>query len=352
MYKFRRKIPHISNNVSDNSQVSIIIPARDEEHNLAQLLSSIHHKNQYDIIVMNDASSDRTKAVAECYNVRVYDVSNDSTWKGKSHACFEGATFARGSLLLFLDADVMLTDAFSIDRLCEQYKVQQSKGILSVQPYHVIQNWYENISVIFNLMTIVGMNIFSITKGKKGTKSAFGPILLTNKADYKEVQGHLNAKNEIIEGFALSKAYNDANMPVEMFEGEGIANFRMYPQGFKALIEGWSKHFALGSMITKRSTMSLIFIWLMGSVLSTLLILASTQLNAVSIIFSIIVYVIYTFQFYLLIRRTGNFFFIASVFHPILFMFFLAIFTKSWIDINIFKKIIWKEREITFKNKK
>ncbi|RIO60116.1 glycosyltransferase family 2 protein, partial [Mammaliicoccus sciuri] len=159
------------------------------------------------------------------------------TWQGKSHACWQGSIYATHDLLMFVDADVQFACDDSIQNIANQYDLQGGKGLLSIQPYHKIKKLYENISAIFNLMTIVGMNQFSITKSANNEQGAFGPVLVTNKQDYKLTQGHLKAKNQIIEGFAISKAYNKQGLPVSLHEGQGVVNFRMYSQGYKALLE-------------------------------------------------------------------------------------------------------------------
>ena len=193
-------------------------------------------------------------------------------------------------------------------------------------------------------MTIVGMNQFSITKSANNEQGAFG-VLVTNKQDYKLTQGHLKAKNQIIEGFAISKAYNQQGLPVSLHEGQGVVNFRMYSQGYKALLEGWSKHFALGSQVTKSLRLRLYFmaIWFTYNSFSDNF---SINLGSLYILLAITLYFIYAIQFHIFIRRTGNFNIVASLCHPLLFICFVVIFFKSWLDINVFKRIYWKGRRI------
>src|SRR5688500_296077 len=88
--------------------VTIIIPARDEAHNIARCLRSAM-ANRYpalEIIVVDDHSTDGTGDVAGV------TAGNDSRirinvppplpegWFGKSWACATGASTARGDLLL------------------------------------------------------------------------------------------------------------------------------------------------------------------------------------------------------------------------------------------------------------
>ena len=342
----RRAIINNSGKERGQTAVSVIVPARNEAENLPKLLNSISKEREIEVIVMDDGSTDETQVVARYYGASVYTVENDTTWQGKSHACWQGSKYATHDLLMFVDADVQFTCDDSIQNIANQYDLQGGKGLLSIQPYHKIKKLYENISAIFNLMTIVGMNQFSITKSANNEQGAFGPVLVTNKQDYKLTQGHLKAKNQIIEGFAISKAYNQQGLPVSLHEGQGVVNFRMYSQGYKALLEGWSKHFALGSQVTKKSTLTFVFLWLFGSLTTVLAIIFSINLGSLYILLAITLYFIYAIQFHIFIRRTGNFNIVASLCHPLLFICFVVIFFKSWLDINVFKRIYWKGRRI------
>lgn len=342
----RRETIYVTQQKLRQEPVSIIIPARNEADNLPSLLSTIPSTSNIEIIVMDDGFTDYTQAIAETHGANVFQVSQNATWQGKSHACWEGRQHASHELLLFVNSDVQFDRQDSIWRIIQCFHRQKYKGLLSIQPCHKIHRLYENFSAIFNLVTIVGMNKFSITRSTDDTKGAFGPVLLTNKQDYDQTGGHLNAKASVIEGFALSNAYQELHLPITLFEGQGIVSFRMYGDGLKALITGWSKHVALGAQVTKKSTLALIMIWLIGSYATLVNIILAIQMGLPYFILAIVIYALYTIQFHLLIRRTGCFSLLASIGHPLLFSCFLMIFLKSWIDVQVFKTIQWKDRKI------
>lgn len=351
MYRYRKRIT--SQTDCARQGVSVIIPARNEAENLPRLLASLAEAEDTEVIVMDDGSTDATRDIAEAYGAKVYAVSDDAEWQGKSHACYEGSLKAQKELFMFVDADVWFEGEDSLKRILAQYQQQGNQGLLSIQPYHHISAPYENLSVVFNLMTIIGMNVFSVSHEKNQSESAFGPVLLTNRADYFRTQGHRNAATQIIEGFALSEAYHQAHLPVRLFEGEGTINFRMYPQGVRSLIAGWSKHFAVGAQNTKSSVMLLIMSWLFGSVASLAqLIAAYSKPNTVTRSqrwCALSLYTLYGLQFYRLGRRTGNFKPWLILAHPVCFAFFIFIFSKSWFDVKIRKSVRWKGRNIVIK---
>ncbi len=91
--------------------LSIVIPTLNEEKYLPRLLESIRRQNfsDYEIIVSDGGSSDRTKQIALDGACR-FVVDNDHhhpSWQRNN-----GAAVATGDILLFLDADTVLLDNF------------------------------------------------------------------------------------------------------------------------------------------------------------------------------------------------------------------------------------------------
>lgn len=124
--------------------LSIIIPTLNEEKYLPLLLDSIKKQKfgDYEIIVSDADSNDKTKDIAKSYNCII--VEGGLPAKGRN----EGAKAAQGELLLFLDADVILPNDFFKNALSEFNT--KSFGIAS---FCLIPIPHRNISRFF-------MNIF------------------------------------------------------------------------------------------------------------------------------------------------------------------------------------------------
>lgn len=103
--------------VSGPPAVSVIIPARNEEVSLASCLESLVAQAgvAFEIIVVNDHSTDRTRAIADSFSnsqtqfpLRVIEAGPLAAgWTGKNNAVAAGARSACGEWLLFTDADTI-----------------------------------------------------------------------------------------------------------------------------------------------------------------------------------------------------------------------------------------------------
>ncbi|KDP12224.1 hypothetical protein BU649_11205 [Staphylococcus chromogenes] len=114
--------PLINTIPTHSRKVSMIIPARNEAHNLRKLLSSFDLSDVYECIVVDDGSTDNTARIAKSLGAIVISFDNQSDWKGKSAACYRGAEAANGNILLFLDADTHFHDTKAIQRITTAYK--------------------------------------------------------------------------------------------------------------------------------------------------------------------------------------------------------------------------------------
>src|SRR5271170_5828028 len=93
--------------IMEHPQVSVIIPARNEEACLADCLQSLALQTgvSFEIIVVDDHSTDRTREIAMSFpGVRVIAAAPlPDGWTGKNNAVTSGAAEAPGQWLLFTD---------------------------------------------------------------------------------------------------------------------------------------------------------------------------------------------------------------------------------------------------------
>lgn len=290
--------------------VSVIIPARNEEENLPRLLRSI--TSAQEIIVVDDCSEDRTPQVVQEHGAHlVVGIPPPTGWCGKTWACQQGAQTANGELLLFLDADTWL------EHKGLQIVTREFRGdALSLAPYHSVPTLREQFSAFFNLVMLAGM----------GPHRLLGQSLLIDRATYQRIGGHGAVRNHLLENFALGQKLAGAT---GARLGRGVMNMRMYPAGWREMIDGWSKSFATGAARTSRVRFTLVVVWLTGCVLACM---------------HPATYVAFVLQLAFLLNRIGSYRLPTALLYPLPLLFFFFVFARSAFRRLGNGSILWKGR--------
>ncbi|WP_342388215.1 glycosyltransferase [Salinicoccus bachuensis] len=347
------KNPSFIGRSRSDASISIIVPARNEGHNLPKLLDSIGRQRltSLEVIVADDGSTDDTRKIAEASGATVIEVP-EGEWQGKSHACHHGAQHARYGTLVFMDADTSFTGDDSLSRISAQYRKQGGRGVLSIQPFHQTERFHETFSAIFNIVTVTGMNIFSAFGDRTHTSTVFGPFLMTGRRDYAATGGHMNAKETIIEGMGIYRGYHEKGLPTTLYMGYDVLQFRMYPEGLPSVVKGWTKHIASGAENTEGWVMALIMLWLSGTLIAPAYLVSTAIWHFESILWPVVFYILYALQFRWMSRRLillpwYNFFL-----YPLYSLFFFHVYGLSFIQTHIIKKVEWKGRKVDLKKRK
>jgi 4,4'-diaponeurosporenoate glycosyltransferase len=322
--------------------VSVIIPARNEAHNIPGVLSSLQQQSfsPLEVLLVDDNSSDGTGPLAGHFQAGVIHLDREPPpgWLGKPWACWQGYRQARGELLLFLDADVCLAPG-ALEKLVQ---VREKRGgLLSVQPHHRMERVYEQVSLVFNLVSVAAMRAFSAWGPRVRPLGAFGPCILCLKEDYERAGTHAAVKGRVLEDIALGRAFQEAGLPVQLFLGGDLLSFRMYPRGWSSLVEGWSKNFALGAQSLDPVTLLLLTAWVTGALASGMDFFRSGGQGLPAAL-----YLLYSLQIYLVSRKLGNFSVLAAALYPLFFLAFTVLFFLSLVRTVLFRSVTWRGRSI------
>jgi 4,4'-diaponeurosporenoate glycosyltransferase len=320
-------------------QLSIVIPARNEEENLPRLLESLAAQGEQpqEIIVVDDASVDRTAQIARQHRARVVASRPlPEGWRGKTWACQQGAQVASGKFLLFLDADTWFEPGGLTRALAEFPKAQ---GALSVAPHHCVRSVHEQFSAFFNLIMLAGTGAFTVFGSRLAPPGLLGQFLLIDRGSYEKVGGHEVVKGRILENFWLARELQTVGVPTRCCGGRGVFSFRMYPQGWRELVDGWTKGFAAGAGRTPRPILLLIIVWLGGLIFAPI-----GMLTQGAPLFWLAAYGLGVAQLAWLQRRVGTFHWLTAALYPLFFGFFFVVFARSvW---RSGKPVTWKGRKI------
>ena len=322
--------------------LSIVIPARNEEHNLPRLLESIE-STQFvapSVIVVDDASTDKSAAIAASRGATVVTAPPvPAGWTGKTWACAHGAKAAHSDMWLFLDADTWF-DPQGLDRILSAWQQFPGQPVaLSLLPFHIIRKPYERLSLFFNLLMAFGAGGF----GGVGKPRLFGQRLLISRDMYEACGGHAAVRGRILENFAMADRVEAVDGRCVYLGGRGVINVRMFPDGLSQLCESWRKAFADGAAASDSTVLALAIVWLAAlCAIFLLLSFAPWPLRG----FAAILYALAAAQVYWSACRLGAFGWTTALLYPIPLLFFFGLFTSSLLDRILRRQVTWRGRRL------
>ncbi|MFN9660709.1 MAG: glycosyltransferase family 2 protein [Cyanobacteriota bacterium] len=325
-------------------KLSVLIPARNEAATLPHLLADLARQRRPadEVIVIDDHSSDDTAAIARhaagSLPIRVIQPPPlPADWCGKTWALHHGVQASSGDLLLFLDADTEPGPEF-VERLLARHEALG--GLVSVQPYHRTEKPYEQLSVLFNLVGLMAVPLGPCCG------VAFGPVLLSSRADYDRSGGHAAVASKVVEDWFLGHCYERVGLPVSACIGYGQIAYRMYPGGLGDMVIGFDKNFATAAGEVRWPRMLAVLLWLSG------LFWAAWCLPAALLGWPLVgtsplgpnalIYAAFALQLLVLTRRVGRFRWINLLF-PLPVLFFLGVFLLAILNLER-GRVRWKGR--------
>jgi cellulose synthase/poly-beta-1,6-N-acetylglucosamine synthase-like glycosyltransferase len=190
--------------------VSLVVPARDEESLLPQLLVDIRAQSvpEMELVLVNDRSGDRTPEImnsfaseSEKYGVRTVVVNVDEVevpGNPKQNALALGARVATGEVLLFTDADCRLKPVW-VERMLELFRIPEI--VLCFGPVvpagRRVLDRYQGFDQLFRYFYTVG------SAGLDNPTGGFGNNLAIRSETLSAVGGFENLRYSVTEDAEL-----------------------------------------------------------------------------------------------------------------------------------------------------
>ena len=369
----------------DNAQplrLSVIIPARNEDDCLGDCLWSLVRQQEpgwelaprhddgggsgdtdansgdpWEIIVVNDASTDGTRQVAESFaGVTVLDAPKlEKGWTGKANACWAGAQRARGAWLLFTDADTVHEPGHL--RLAMIEAERHGAGMLSYSPRQVVRGLAQRavMPLIFGDLAATYPPA-KVNDPARTVAAANGQFLLVRRDVYEAIGGHRAVKGAVLEDVELAVLAKRRKLGLRFRYAPEAVSTRMY-RSFGALWEGWTKNLALlfgnalalagmrllqlGVLLGIPALMALLG-WGMegqhGFALRAGILGAPMAMAALGV-----VWLRGLWGFYSRVAKS-NFPFKDTVWAPLGIPLYAALLWRSWFLHNMLRQVVWKGR--------
>ncbi len=340
-----------------SADVAVVVPARDEEENVPALLQalSLSEVAVREVVVVDDGSRDATAAVARAGGARVLVAEPPPTgWTGKASACDLGARESSGDLLLFLDADTRLSPR-ALGGLLAVHA--ERGGLVSVQPFHEVARPYEQVSAYFNAVSVLASGAFRARPA--GPPMAFGPCLLTTRADYDRAGGHAAVRSAVLDDVELAGAYDRAGLPVQCLAGGRLVRMRSYPGGPAQLVAGWTKNVASGASAASPLPAGLTVLWLsvhhavaVGTLASLVETLSGADWSVAAgpPVAWVVAWVVVAWHLRSVLRAVGSFRWWAWAAFPLTLLAFDLVFARSCVQTAVRRSVRWRGRAVDLRS--
>ncbi|MBI2095228.1 MAG: glycosyltransferase [Candidatus Omnitrophica bacterium] len=231
-------------------KVSVVIPARNEEKNIARCLAHFFRQQypDFEIVVVDDRSTDRTSRLLENFQklspvpfkiVRIEKLPQG--WTGKNYAMFTGSKAAAGRWLLFTDADT--THGPRSIGTAVATALEGGIDFLTLAPQTECRSFWENTVQPLAVSSLaLWFDPRKTNDDRNPSVLANGQFILIKKEVYEKLGGNESVKNEVVEDVEFAKIARAAGARVRFLNGTKLYATRMY-SSLAEIKTGWTRIF-------------------------------------------------------------------------------------------------------------
>jgi len=233
-------------------RVSVIVPARDEEGTIADVLRgllALDYPN-YEVLAVDDRSTDKTgermdevaataSAVGRLKILHIAELPE--RWLGKTHGMWTAGQQATGDWLLFTDADVF----FRPDTLRRTLAYAESERAdhLVVFPTLVMKSPGERMMIaFFQTLFAFGHRPWKVSDPKAKDHMGVGAFNLIRRQAYEKVGTYQALRMEVLDDMKLGKVVKNAGLAQRVVFGEGLLSIH-WAKGAFGVINNFTKNF-------------------------------------------------------------------------------------------------------------
>jgi glycosyltransferase involved in cell wall biosynthesis len=237
---------------SSRPRVSVIVPARNEEEDIEQTLNQLLalDYDNYEVIVVNDRSSDRTGKIMDrvaaspaahgC--LRVLHISElPPGWLGKAHAMWSAGQQASGDWLLFTDADVLFKP--DVLRRALAYAETEKADHVVVFPRMIMKHFGEKVMIaFFQTLFTFGHRPWRVADPDTRDHMGVGAFNMVRRSAYEAVGTYKALRMEVLDDMKLGKVLKNARFVQRNVFGEDLISIR-WAKGALGVVDNLTKNF-------------------------------------------------------------------------------------------------------------
>ena len=237
---------------SGGPRVSIIVPARNEQEDIAQtlaLLLELDYDN-YEVIAVDDRSSDRTGEIMDRFagglgaesRLKIIHVSElPAGWMGKTHAMWIAGSQASGDWLLFTDADVLFKPD-SVRRALNYGESEQADHVVLFPQIIMKQPGERMMIAFFQALFVFGHRPWKVADPKTKDHMGVGAFNLVRRSVYERVGTYKRLRMEVLDDMKLGKVVKQAGYRQRNVFGRDLISLR-WAKGAMGVMNNLTKNF-------------------------------------------------------------------------------------------------------------
>lgn len=231
---------------AQKSKISLLIPARNEAHNLKETLPGLLLQEADEILVLDDDSQDDTALLVDDASFKdrrvrlIPGLPKPEGWTGKTWACHQLAQAATGEILIFTDADVRW-NAGGV-RAALEALLSEKAGLLSVYPRQVTASLSERVLLPLIDDVLMGYLPYPLLLTPFPSASAAnGQVMAFTRTAYLASGGHARVRGEVLEDVRLAQKVKASGGRLGLALGGDLIGVRMY-RDYAEIVEGLGKN--------------------------------------------------------------------------------------------------------------
>lgn len=217
---------------ADLSDVTVVIPARNEEEVIGRTLAALEHQGQgLNVIVVDDESDDRTLSIILQSNLQALKVVQSGSlpagWTGKLWAQEQGLKQVQTPYTLLLDADIALCPGMI--KSLKDKQSSESVNFVSLMAVLRFDSFWEKLlmpAFVFFFKMIYPFALANRPDSKFAT--AAGGCIFVETDVLRQIGGMASIKDALIDDCTLAKTVKSAGYKTWMGLTHGVLSQRPY----------------------------------------------------------------------------------------------------------------------------
>lgn len=217
-----------------NAAVSVIVPARNEEHEIERCLRSLLAQTHgaVEVVVVNDRSTDGTGQIIDRLateagpRLRALHLTElPPHWLGKTHAMWTGARCATGEWLLFTDADVLFKPQ-TITRAVAYAEGVEADHLVLFPTMRLAGVGERMMMSFFGAMALLTRPMWRVSNPRSKAHVGVGAFNMVRRSAYERIGTFEALRCDVVEDLGLGLLIKQQELRQRIVTGDGLISLR------------------------------------------------------------------------------------------------------------------------------